>query len=202
MIQIALVIMVIIGLVHLWIVKRRNDYTAREIIRQLNKSRDMKRTMAMGLHTRFNFKRDPETGKILEKTSDLFIKQTAHEFEDFVSDVIEDYYGGEAEVTVGSGDHGVDIRHFRDDGLYLGQVKAFKEDMNYLPIALIHSNMVKENAKGGFVVTTGNFTDKARQYAQDLNIELIDGETLVNYWLIGLEDKDKELVGQPEEIKT
>jgi hypothetical protein len=51
--------------------------------------------------------------------------------------------------------------------------------------------MVKQNAKGGFVVTTGMFTEHASQYAQNHNIELVDGMMLVRYWLKGKKESLK-----------
>jgi restriction system protein len=98
------------------------------------------------------------------------------------------YYGGTATVTQSSGDYGVDIELTREDGLYLGQVKCYYYDLSYEPIALIHSQMAKQGAAGGFVVTTGSFTENALTYwhelkSQGVNIELIDGQTLVKYWV-------------------
>lgn len=152
----------------------------------------------MGLYFRFNYPREKkENGEIAPVAgTDFFLKQNPYEFEDFVAEVFERYFGGIATTTSRSGDFGVDIEHQREDGLYLGQAKAYKVDLDFSPIAKIHSNMVKRGAKGGFVVTTSSFTFNARQYAEGLNIDLIDGVKLVEYWLSGFERTDKDLIMQ------
>jgi restriction system protein len=144
-------------------------------------SDDLHKTLAIGLYHRFKKKYDIEDEKA----------ETPLDFERFVAKIIEDYYGGTTYVTRASGDFGVDIEHTREDGLYLGQVKCYAphENVDFTPIAIIHSQMVKQNAKGGFVVTTSSFTSAAREYAEGLNIELIDGYTLVEYWAKGIENK-------------
>jgi restriction system protein len=129
----------------------------------------MHQTIAIGLYHRFKKSEEDST-------------ETPWDFEKFVANIMVDYLGGEATITQGSGDFGVDIEHRRDNGLYLGQVKCYNHPVGYEPIAIIHSQMVKQGAKGGFVVTTSTFTDNAIAYAEDLNIELIDGEKLVEYW--------------------
>lgn len=74
------------------------------------------------------------------------------------------------------------LHHFTEEGLYLGQVKAWNADLDFTPIALTHSNMVKQGANGGYIITTSDFTPSARRYAEDLGIELINGIQLVTYW--------------------
>ena len=43
--------------------------------------------------------------------------------------------------------------------------------------------MVKRGAAGGYLITTGGFSRAAQDYAEGLNIQLIDGVMLVEYWL-------------------
>src|SRR5690606_16601584 len=92
-------------------------------------------------------------------------------------------YGESSYVTKSSRDFGVDIEHGVGDGKVLGQVKCYKDDVGYEPIALIHSNMIKQNASRGYVVTTSNFTPQARTYAEGLDVDLITGTELVELWL-------------------
>lgn len=82
-----------------------------------------------------------------EKCSSVFIRQTLLEFEVFVVDVIEKYYGGSALVTVTTGDYGVDFQHMVNGELYLGQVKCLCSDMSYKTIALVHSTSRKKGQK-------------------------------------------------------
>jgi restriction system protein len=42
-------------------------------------------------------------------------------------------------------------------------------------IAILHSNIIKQGLQGGYVITTGDFTKNALRYAEELNIELING---------------------------
>ncbi|MBZ4687476.1 MAG: restriction system protein [Clostridia bacterium] len=52
--------------------------------------------------------------------------------------------------------------------------------------------MVKQVAKGGFVVTTSDITPNAREYAEGLNIELINGNELIEMWISVLQEEVKE----------
>jgi restriction system protein len=161
---------------------RRKMHSLRDLYADVfTSAEEMQRTMAMGLYARFRKQEEDETH------SKLFLREDPLLFEDFVARVMKGYCGGNVSITQSSGDFGVDIEHMREDGLYLGQVKCYYYDLPYEPIALIHSQMVKQGAAGGFVVTTGSFTDNALDYwhelkAQGVNIDLIDGQTLVKYW--------------------
>jgi restriction system protein len=166
------------------------NYKTSLIAHQIDKSIQMKKTLAMGLYLRFRKLKDKDGNEITENFSDLFIKQDPIAFELFIAEVMEAAIGGSTWVSPPTKDFGVDFEHERKDGLYLGQVKCSKDNLNYEPIALIHSNMVKRNAKGGYVITTSSFTDNARNFAEGLNIELIDGVKLVEYWLAGLEQTE------------
>lgn len=190
---IGVVIVAVVGAIHLWLTKKKYDFKSMEIAQHIGENIALKRTLVNGLFFRFNFPTD-EKGEF--KYSDIFMKQTPHEFESFVAQVLEEKFGGETHVTVGSGDYGVDIEHRRSDGLYLGQVKCEKNNLSFNPIALIHSNMVKRNAVGGYVITTSDFTPGAKKYARGLGIELIDGVSLVDMWLEAIAEKDQELAGE------
>ncbi|WDH83450.1 restriction endonuclease [Paenibacillus urinalis] len=122
-------------------------------------------------------------------------------FEQFAAEIMASVRGGSTYVTKGSGDYGVDIEEETDEGLYLGQVKCYNDQnpVSFDPIAIIHSQMVKQGAIGGYVVTTGKFTSNAYNYASGLNIELIDGNQLVELWLQHLDSK-RERISRFEEV--
>ncbi|MBD3108156.1 restriction endonuclease [Bacillus sp. AGMB 02131] len=145
----------------------------------------MKKTMAMGLYYRFNFPRtkDSDGNQIFEKSTELFIKQLPLEFEDFVANVLQKKFGGDSLLASRSSQFGIDFEHHTDEGLFLGQAKVLSHDLPFETIAILHSNIVKRNAEGGYLVTTGGFTRAAKEYAEGLNIQLIDGVKLVEYWL-------------------
>ena len=106
-------------------------------------------------------------------------------FEHFVAKVMQDSLGGKAVVTKSSGDFGVDIVHTIDGKLYLAQVKCYQpsDKIRFDPISILHSNMVKRGAEGGYFVTTSEFGDNAISYAEGLGIQLINGHDLAKFWL-------------------
>ncbi|MCF7755593.1 restriction endonuclease [Paenibacillus xylanexedens] len=144
----------------------------------------MKETLRIGLYNRF--KRDLEE----EKEENPLL------FEHFVAEIMSSVRGGTTHVTKSSGDFGIDIEELTEEGLYLGQVKCYN-DMNLVgfgPIAIIHSQMVKQDAIGGYVITTSDFTSNARNYAEGLDIDLINGTQLVELWLEHLETKSERVM--------
>jgi restriction system protein len=93
--------------------------------------------------------------------------------------------GFSAEMTKASGDGGVDIEASLDraivGGRYLFQCKRFAPD------TLVGSPTVREfygalvadrKAVKGILITTSRFTPQAREFAEGLPIELIDGDQL------------------------
>jgi restriction system protein len=189
--ELAFGIVVLVAAIHFWWTKRRHEYRTSLIAQQMESSLDMKRTLAMGLYFRF-CKEKNQDGKT-PKYSKIYIKQDPLQFEVFAAFVMEKKYGGSTWVSPASNDFGVDFEHRRKDGLYLGQVKCYEGDMSYEPIARVHSNMVKSGAVGGYVITTGSFSENARKFAEGLNIELIDGVRLVEYWLDGLKQTENTI---------
>ncbi|WP_245804683.1 restriction endonuclease [Halobacillus hunanensis] len=203
LIEIAALIVAAISLIHLWVVRKSHHHKALTIIEQIETDENLKRTLAMGIYYRFKNKETVQTkaGEVVEeKYSKLFIKEDPVTFERFVANIFEKKFNGTAWVTNPSWDFGVDFDLTVKDKKYLAQVKCYKDDMGYEPIALLHSNIVKEGATGGYVITTGSFNKNAVNYAHSLkNIELIDGLDLVEYWLEGVKEVDKELIGEMEE---
>ncbi|WP_068672174.1 restriction endonuclease [Oceanobacillus sp. Castelsardo] len=192
-ILVLMLLLIIGGLV--WYIKKRNEQEAALIARKIESSVELKRTMAMGLCYRFNFPKvkNEKQENVFEKSTNLFIKQVPFEFEEFVAEIMKIKYGGSVITTSKSGDFGVDFEQDREEGLYLGQAKAKKHDLDFSPIALVHSNMIKQGAQGGYVITTSDFTPSAKKYAENLNIELINGVDLVTYWLESMDSKVYEL---------
>jgi len=191
------IFLIVVGnLAYLYYKRHKELANLKEINFELLKNNDeIKRTLAYGLYFRFrnNNAEVPNSSELTETPSD---------FEEFVAKVMENYYGGTSYVRGRSGDFGVDIEHERDKAeIYLGQVKCYNPDdsLPFEPIALIHSNMIKENAKGGFVVSTSGFTEAAKKYNNNLNIELIDGIKLVDYWVSGLEKQMEHVLAMKAE---
>ncbi|MGD6849609.1 restriction endonuclease [Rossellomorea aquimaris] len=168
--------------------KKNTDYQTELLAHHIDKSEEMKRTLAMGLYMRFRKESEDE-----KNLSSSYLKQDPIMFESFVAEIIERAKGGSTWVSPPVGDFGVDFEHTTEDGLYLGQVKCYRGDLPFEAIALIHSNMVKRGAVGGYVITTGAFTPGAREYALGLDVELIEGVQLVELWLKGLENAEEEI---------
>jgi len=184
-------LLILIGnLVYLYYKKRKELLNLREINFELLKNNEeIKKTLAMGLYYRFS-KQTIEEG------------ETPTDFERFVANVMKNYYGGETYLRGGSGDYGINIELEREEGTFLCQVKCYgeHENVSFEPIALIHSNIIREDANGGFVVTTSDFTEQAIRYNNSLKIELINGIKLVDYWIEGLE-KQLDIINSIKEHK-
>jgi restriction system protein len=191
MIFLEIVVAVILAgaFVHFQLTKRNNNYQASLLAQHINTSEEMKRTLAMGLYLRFKSENVENTPNY----SSTYIKEDPIIFEHFVAEVFEKARDGSTWVSPSSGDFGVDFEHRIGEDLFLGQVKCYLNDVPFDPIALIHSNMVKMGAKGGYVITTSSFTPAAKQYAEGLGIELIDGVKLVELWLSGLVNVEQEI---------
>ncbi len=146
---------------------------------------DMKETLRIGLYNRF--KRDLE----MEKEGNPLL------FEQFAAEIITTVRGARTYVTKGSGDFGIDIEEHSDEGLYLGQVKCYSDQnlVGFDPIAIVHSQMIKQGAAGGYVITTSDFSSNAYTYAKGLNIDLINGKQVVDLWLDYLDAKHDHING-------
>lgn len=133
-----------------------------------------------------------------EKLTDIFKLKSPSDFEVFVAKIIKEYYGGSTYILGQSGSFGVSFEHDIEEGRFLGHVICTKYEIPFESIAIIHSNMIKDNVIGGYVISTSDFTSNAYKYANDLNIELINGEKLVDYWLAGLYKKASDIIEKEE----
>ncbi len=119
------------------------------------------------------------------------------EFERLITTVLSGM-GFAAEMTKTSGDGGIDIEAVLDrpivGGRYLFQCKRFAPDN------LVGSPIIREfygaivadrKAIKGILITTSGFTPQAREFAENLPIELIDGDQLDRL----LSDVTKQLGG-------
>jgi restriction system protein len=187
--ELLIAVLLAAAFVHFQLTKRKENYQTSLLIQHINSSEEMKRTLAMGLYLRF--KKEAQDNP--PNYSSIYIKEDPLSFESFVADVIQKSRGGSIWVSPPSGDFGVDFEHTTEKGMFLGQVKCYQGDLSFDPIALIHSNMIKKGAVGGYVITTGSFTSAAKDYAEGLNIELIDGVKLVELWINSLVNVEEEI---------
>lgn len=137
---------------------------------------ELNKTLVIGLYHRFKKDKD-------ESEHEEYKHENPYDFESFVARTLENQYGGRATVTRKSGDGGIDIVHVRPEGLFLGQVKCELNNVSYIPAAVLHSQMVKQGAAGGYVISIRDFEQSTLEYVKDLNIQLINGKELVHLWL-------------------
>ena len=186
--MIAAILLIIAFMKYFW-TKRENEYQTSLVANHIQLSEELKKTLAMGLYLRFRKEQEDSDPPY----SSIYLKQDPLQFESFAAEIMEKTRGGSTWVTPRTGDFGVDFEHETEKGLFLGQVKCYQGDLSFEPIALIHSNMVKRKAEGGYVITTGSFTPAAYQYAKELNIELLDGVKFVETWLASLSNVENEI---------
>lgn len=86
------------------------------------------------------------------------------------------------EIGGGGADGGVDLVLIKDGGKTLVQCKqwkAFKVGVNI--VRELYGVMAAQGAAGGYVVTSGQFTREARDFAAGRNISLMDGAALTDF---------------------
>lgn len=84
------------------------------------------------------------------------------------------------ETGGGGADGGIDLEMSLNGQKYLVQCKQWKAfKVGVQVIREFFGVIVANGAKGGFVVTSGVFTEDAANFAEDKNITLIDGDKLV-----------------------
>jgi restriction system protein len=83
------------------------------------------------------------------------------------------------ETGGGGADGGIDLALKKEGETFLVQCKQRKATkVGVTTVRELYGVMAAKGATGGFVVTSGVFTDDARAFAAGRNIELIDGEAL------------------------
>lgn len=83
------------------------------------------------------------------------------------------------ETGGGGADGGVDLALKKGGELFLVQCKQWRAlKVGVGIVRELYGVMAAKGAAGGFVVTSGVFTEEARAFAQGRNIELIDGDAL------------------------
>lgn len=84
-----------------------------------------------------------------------------------------------SETGGGAADGGIDLALKKEGETFLVQCKQWKAyKVSVTTVRELYGVMAAEGATGGFVVTSGVFTDEARAFASGRNIELMDGKAL------------------------
>lgn len=83
------------------------------------------------------------------------------------------------ETGGGGADGGIDLALKKDGEISLVQCKQWRAlKVGVTTVRELYGVMAANGASGGFVVTSGAFTDEARAFAVGRNIELLDGKAL------------------------
>lgn len=109
-------------------------------------------------------------------------QQLATQFEYDVAQLIQRLTGKRTEVVGGSGDGGIDINVYNDNGRLVGivQCKHLQENKTVYPAYIRDLNTVRHyhHVNIAYLVTTGRFSNESYQLANDLGVRLIDGNRL------------------------
>ena len=204
-----IIFMAILGFVlsYLLKIKKQAEQFRQMVYDHIHANKAMRETLAMGLYYRFNQRNEQilaekaqSSGSKYEDVSSTFALQTPADFGKFVADVMRRINGGKTYVVSSGDDSDIMLEHEREDGFYIGQIRCDQHPVSYERIAVLHSQMMKLNAKGSFYVTTSDFSDAARQYAEGLNMELINGIKLVELWMQSLEQQKTTARSLPKPI--
>jgi restriction system protein len=103
------------------------------------------------------------------------------DFELLVSDYFQRRGFKVAEMGGHGSDGGVDLVAARGSDEYVIQCKQWKAyRVGVVPVRELYGVVAQRRAAGGFVVTSGSFTDEAVRFASGISIELIDGAKLAS----------------------
>lgn len=192
------VIVLVMVLLYLWSMRKKVEQFREMVYDHVHANDIMRETLVIGLYYRFGQQNQGSEGEQNSKESDSASSSDA--FGHFVADIVRKVHGGKTYVISYDEDSDLVIEHDRSDGLYLGLINCGIEQISFERIAILHSHIIKQNAQGGFFITTASFSETAQEYAKGLPIELIDGGKLVELWLESLKPKNSNALSLPRLI--
>jgi hypothetical protein len=109
---------------------------------------------------------------------------TAHDFEYEVASLIYKLTGKRTEVVSGTSEEGIDIKVYEPDGQLLGIVQC----KNMTGRKTVHPAFIRElntlrnaqQVKNAYLVSTGRFSPESQSLAEQLDVKLIDGDSLLH----------------------
>ena len=102
------------------------------------------------------------------------------EFEILVGEYFRRQGYGVTDNGGGGADGGVDVVLHGDDGSHLVQCKHWRAlRVGVQPVRELYGVMAAHGVAGGFVVTSGDFTEDAVRFADGLALTLVNGKTLL-----------------------
>lgn len=103
------------------------------------------------------------------------------EFESIVGEAFRRRGYSVVENAVDGPDGGIDLELRKDGQRFVVQCKQWKLwTVGVKPVRELAGVMTATDAAGGFFVTSGRYTEEARRFASTVDIELIDGEALID----------------------
>ncbi|WP_100404365.1 restriction endonuclease [Bacillus solitudinis] len=153
---------------------RKYEELTELIITDFERREELLNTIAAGLTSRFHNE-----------------KENLNNYYEFVAGIFERLFGGNVYLSlIQEKQERVEMEHQREGEKYILAIKRSDQELGFEQIAMLHSSMVKQNATGGYIITTEGFSDEARSYAIGLNIQMIDGINLVEMWLETLQSQN------------
>ncbi|MGO4109915.1 restriction endonuclease [Paenibacillus sp. YAF4_2] len=148
----------------------------------LKSKEDVHKILLAGMYQRFK----KEEGKT---------EDTPYDFERFVAKTLEVVYKGKCTVTPSSNDGGIDILHDTNNGVELIQVKCYEPNakLDFKPVAILHSQMIKQKVQKAAIIATCSYSDLAIKYADEVNVRLIDGKAFLEMWIQSIHTLEDEL---------
>lgn len=126
------------------------------------------------------------------------------EFEDLTHQLLLKV-GFSVEQTKASRDGGIDLIAYSDEpffkGKYIIQCKRYTGTVGEPIIRDLYGVVSNERANKGILITTGNFSNSALEFAKDKNLELIDGinlESLLMQYLPDINAKSRYFMDDPK----
>ena len=152
----------------------------------LEKAHDLKELEEAGL-----YKEHPSSGEFIDffngealefinklKIPKAFDEMDGHEFERYCADLLLKNGFTEAEVTRGSGDHGVDILAAKEGITYAIQCKRQSSNVGNKAVQEIFSGKEFYKRHIGAVITNQHFTSNAKEAAERTGVVLWDRDKL------------------------
>lgn len=130
------------------------------------------------------------------ESADVLNGMTWQAFEQLVGEAFRQRGYQVTESGGGGSDGGVDLVVVRQGDRHLVQCKQWRAyRVGVEVVRELYGAMAAQGAAGGFVITSGRFTDPARQFAEGRNIELVDGAQL-HRWFRDARDPAKQSLGR------
>jgi HJR/Mrr/RecB family endonuclease len=125
-------------------------------------------------------KRDEERKKG-NQTLDNLRRLSFGEFEEFVKELLQELDYEKVTLRGGSGDQGADILAEKDGQRFAIQCKQYKSKVGSPEVQRLLGAMQSTESQRGFLVTTSMFSLPAEKITREAPIDLIDGNTLIEW---------------------